>query len=334
MLDLLYLAWNRLEFTRASLEALQANTDWSKVRKLWLYDDGSTDGTLELLNTVSVPCGVNLVQTSFRSPVATMNHFINNAKPELFAKIDNDVIVPPHWLGACRLVMEQNPAVDMLGIEAMYPSQLSETVEREVVPQHEVVPDNNCMQDYVARRAVLIHGEALRAGDRLSIDSPVRRNPRRLGHLCARRALTLETLDNNHRVGYCTMHNRTEVVDLRALSDSPQMETVIVPIGRECVLTDHIGGIGLMRGRAFEGQRMPRPNGRWGFTIWQKYHPEITKAWMNPSLAVILLNRLPMEPWCSLSAEYAANDWQRPWDVYTEADWPLWGWWNPALNAI
>lgn len=115
------------------------------------------------------------------------------------------------------------------------------------------------------------------------------------------------------------------------------METVLVPTARECVYTQHIGGIGLMRGRAFEGQRMPKPNGRFGFTIWQKHHPAVVKAWLRPSLPVFLLDRMPMEPWRSLSVEYVANGWQRQWDAYTEADRPLWNWWKGAgyaLNAL
>ena len=238
MIDLLYLAWNRLEFTRASIAALLANTNWSMVRTLWLYDDGSTDGTLELLKTVKIVdpvtletvCPVELEQTNLRSPVATMNHFMDRVKPELFAKIDSDVIVPPYWLEECVQVLERNPKVDMLGIEAMYPP--------------------------------LLRGE------------------------------------------------------------------------RECVSTDHVGGIGLIRGRAFEGQRVPRPNGRFGFTMWQRRHLEVVKVWLQPSLPVILLDKLPMEPWWSLSAQYVANGWQRVWYAYTEADQPLWDWWNPALNAI
>lgn len=224
MLDLLYLAWNRLEFTRASVAALLTNTNWSMVRALWIYDDGSTDGTLEMLQTVKAPSAVKWVHTSLRSPVATMNHFVDSAKPELFAKIDNDVVVPPHWLEECCLAMERNPQVDMLGIEAMYPT-------------------------------------------------------------------------------------------------SQQGE-------RECILTDHIGGIGLIHSRAFNGQRVPKPSGRFGFGTWQKRHSAVVKAWLNPSLPVILLDRLPMNPWRSLSEQYIAMGWQRPWDAYTEADKLLWDWWE------
>ena len=49
MLDIVYLAWNRLEFTRKTFETLVANTDWSKVARIIVYDDGSVDGTGDYL---------------------------------------------------------------------------------------------------------------------------------------------------------------------------------------------------------------------------------------------------------------------------------------------
>src|SRR5262245_31684423 len=39
MIDILYLASHRPEFTEASLAALKANTDWNSVRALWMYCD-------------------------------------------------------------------------------------------------------------------------------------------------------------------------------------------------------------------------------------------------------------------------------------------------------
>ena len=218
-IDILFLAWNRLRFTRFSISALLHNTDWAKVRSLWLYDDGSEDGTLELLKTIKAPCKTALVQTTLRSPVAIMNDFINRVKPEVFAKIDNDTVVPPLWLNECTDLMEANPQIDILGIE----------------PMHEVAKG---------------------------------------------------------------------------------------PVPRSCVGTKWVGGIGLMRGHVFN--TLPVPNGRFGFTSWQKWTPKVAKAWIQPALPVILLNRVPVEPWCSLSDEYIRKGWQRPWEPYTKADRALW----------
>jgi predicted glycoside hydrolase/deacetylase ChbG (UPF0249 family) len=95
---------------------------------------------------------------------------------------------------------------------------------------------------------------------------------------------------------------------------------------REAVRCSHIGGIGLMRTSAFT--ELPEPNGRSGFGDWQIKHPEVTRAWIKPALPVFLLDRLPFQPWKSLSARYEEKGWQRPWRRYTLEDQPLWGWWN------
>ncbi len=92
--------------------------------------------------------------------------------------------------------------------------------------------------------------------------------------------------------------------------------------------TDHIGGIGFFRRRAFAGRTRPQPNGRYGFTEWQWANPDIVKAWINPPMPVFLLDHLPREPWRTLSREYEAKGWQRrQWGEYEERSYKLWEWW-------
>lgn len=87
----------------------------------------------------------------------------------------------------------------------------------------------------------------------------------------------------------------------------------------------HIGGIGLMRSTAFI--TLPRPKGRFGFTEWQIYTPEVTKGWIKPAIPVFLLDRLPREPWCSYSNNYVCQGWQRRWPQYPEDSKEMWSWW-------
>jgi glycosyltransferase involved in cell wall biosynthesis len=123
LVDLLYLACNRLEFTRETYTALVANTDWQYVRHLWVYDDGSVDGTLEWLeeHVINALAPVRLVRTGYGSPVSAMVDFIKSAQAPVLAKIDNDAVVPPAWLRLSLDVLERHPDLDLLGIEAMYP---------------------------------------------------------------------------------------------------------------------------------------------------------------------------------------------------------------------
>ncbi|RPH38356.1 glycosyltransferase family 2 protein [bacterium] len=121
MIDIIYLAFNRLEFTKASMAAMLANTEWAKVRKLIVYDDGSTDGTREYLKSVDYPVQVEFVFESLGGPVAITNHYLSHSPSDVFAKIDNDTMLPPHWLGECMKVMESHKELDLLGIESFNP---------------------------------------------------------------------------------------------------------------------------------------------------------------------------------------------------------------------
>lgn len=225
MIDLLYLAHNRREFTQASMPALLANTDWRFVRRLLIYDDDSTDGVTEYLQGLIYPVAHELRRAAFGGPVAVMNDYLVGMSPTertMFAKIDSDTMVPRGWLAQSLQVMNQHPEVALLGIEAFH-RVVTERLERSYEP------------------------------------------------------------------------------------------------------AAHIGGIGVMRAGAFV--TLPRPDGRFGFTAWQEKTPAAGRGFIKPSLPVFLLDRLPREPWLSLSREYVARGWQRAWGPYGESDRDLWSWW-------
>ena len=134
--DLLYLACNRLEFTRETFEMLLANTDWRYVNQLFVYDDGSCDGTCEWLeqNVSRVPSKVLFKKTSFGSPVSAMVDFIKASDMPVLAKTDNDAMLPPGWLRASLQVLDTHPDLSLLGIEAMYPHSDDEDLRRTYTP--------------------------------------------------------------------------------------------------------------------------------------------------------------------------------------------------------
>lgn len=110
MIDILYLAYHRPEFTSESLSALIAKTDWSKAR-LCIYTDGDS---LKWWN-FNGEYAVN--PNRYGGPVACMNAYLERPGAEILCKIDNDVIVPPDWLDRSLAVMEAHPELDLLGIE-------------------------------------------------------------------------------------------------------------------------------------------------------------------------------------------------------------------------
>lgn len=134
--DLMFLACNRLEFTRETFGALLANTDWTLVNELHVYDDGSVDGTRQWLaeRLRDVPCRARLVETTWGSPVLAMRQFIESAGAPMLAKVDNDAMMPPGWLQDSLQVFARHPQLDLLGIEAMYPADSQPGVPRSFAP--------------------------------------------------------------------------------------------------------------------------------------------------------------------------------------------------------
>lgn len=123
--ELLYLAWNRLQFTTQTWAWLMAHTNFDYVSKVVVYDDGSEDGTLEFLrdNVKSIrskhrTIEMELRESNLRSPAAITNHYVATCQSELFVKLDNDIALCGGWLEKLLDVMTKNPEVELLGMEA------------------------------------------------------------------------------------------------------------------------------------------------------------------------------------------------------------------------
>ncbi len=239
--DILYCAWNRLQFTTATWAWMLPHTNWDYVNRVVVYDDGSEDGTLEFLKEQegeirhhgrSIP--VEVRQSNFGSPPAIMNHYLATTEAEAFVKIDNDIALCGGWLEKLRDVFVKHPEVELLGMEA----------------------------------------------------------------------------------GMVTMQGRDGVTAEYGFEPST-----------------NIGGVGMMRVQAFRDHPVIPTRGRFGFTEWQVRYG-LRRGWITPDLEVPQLDRLPFEPWLSLSEEYIENGWSRPWGKYHEK-WmePYWSWilkgWKP-----
>lgn len=87
-----------------------------------------------------------------------------------------------------------------------------------------------------------------------------------------------------------------------------------------------ISGLFIARREAFAGSQ-PTAYGRYyGYEEWQREKiPLLKKGWIKPSLPVFLLDRMPQEPWVSLSQMYERNGWQRP-SYFYKPECTLWDW--------
>ncbi len=123
MVDLLYVAHNRLAFTEATFPALVAHTNWDLVHSAWILDDASIDGTADYLaNAVfDIPCKPYFAPFkpgALGGPVAAMNYALDHMDTDVLVKVDNDLLVCPGWLDSLLDVLTAHPGLDVLGFEA------------------------------------------------------------------------------------------------------------------------------------------------------------------------------------------------------------------------
>lgn len=117
--DVIYLCHDRVEFTRATLPNLLTMTDWAYVNNFIIYNDASSDPAVGRFVKAAVKdIGFGKVKTTdFGSPVAVMRHYLHSSRADAFAKIDNDIIVPGGWFTALAEVLDDNPELELLGME-------------------------------------------------------------------------------------------------------------------------------------------------------------------------------------------------------------------------
>jgi len=117
-IDVLFLARNRLEFTREALETLKEGTEWPLVETLYLYDDQSSDGTREYLESMvhAMPVKTIFCSGIFNGPMPVLLDCVAKGTGELICKVDNDTLMPPGWLRAGLSVIVEHNDLDLLGI--------------------------------------------------------------------------------------------------------------------------------------------------------------------------------------------------------------------------
>lgn len=99
------------------------------------------------------------------------------------------------------------------------------------------------------------------------------------------------------------------------------------PFAPGIVKAPHIGGVGLMKVRAFRHRPTLVADGRFGFTEWQHTY-EPGSFWISPDLPVFSLDVIPVEPWLSLRERYIKQGINRAWPILDPADSYYWEWWT------
>jgi len=107
--------WNRVEFTRICVNAILKNTDFSLVKKVFVYDNDSRDGTWPLVAF----SGFQAKQGKYNCANFCLNEFqrepgMGNVKYVI--KIDSDTIVRNGWLNKCDEFLSSDKMIGQLHI--------------------------------------------------------------------------------------------------------------------------------------------------------------------------------------------------------------------------
>lgn len=116
-IDLVYVTYNRLEYTKKSLPSLLA--DPSEDFSLTIWDNASTDGTVEYLKKeVSDPRIDDIVFSKENvGQTNAVNKIWSNSSAELLGKIDNDCIMNAGWT---RKLVQAHQDIPKLGVVACW----------------------------------------------------------------------------------------------------------------------------------------------------------------------------------------------------------------------
>jgi hypothetical protein len=124
---------------------------------------------------------------------------------------------------------------------------------------------------------------------------------------------------------------RNQDLDMLGLECMRQPVPAVQLMGRGYLPASYVSGLFLGRRKVFE-KGLPADGGYFGLEEFQQER-KIKAGWILPSLPVFLLDRMPTEPWASLSAEYVRKGWQRSWSLalrYKLQQHEMWDWWTPA----
>jgi glycosyltransferase involved in cell wall biosynthesis len=92
--------YNRRVILRKALLALAKNTIPLQEFEVVVVDDGSTDGTGDMIDTLEVPYNLVYERQERRGPASARNRAIRLAQGEIMIFIDSDIIVVPDFVGA------------------------------------------------------------------------------------------------------------------------------------------------------------------------------------------------------------------------------------------
>lgn len=158
--DILFITFNRLAYTRETLPAMieNAGADFS----LTIVDNGSTDGTVDYLKQFArrnhnILSSVRFLEKNVGISQPT-NEFWQSSHAEFLGKVDNDTLCPPGWLARLLDAHNRSSRLGIVGGFHFHPDYVNmQALEQRVIDVDGVslVPDafiGGCC--YIFRRKV------------------------------------------------------------------------------------------------------------------------------------------------------------------------------------
>lgn len=114
-IHLIFVTYNRLFYTRKALTSLLNSDD---DFKLTIWDNDSSDGTVEFLKSVNDP-RINEIIFSKENvgQIAATNNIWSSSKCDLIGKVDNDCLLTPGWT---KLLSAAHNDIEKLGVVACW----------------------------------------------------------------------------------------------------------------------------------------------------------------------------------------------------------------------
>lgn len=116
-IEILYITWNRLAYTKLTLPRV-LDQGGDADYKVCIVDNGSKDGTVEYLKSLSHPRIKNITFKGMNHGISPVtNEFWEQAQAEYMGKVDNDILLPNCWLEPIMYVhAASDPNVGVVGI--------------------------------------------------------------------------------------------------------------------------------------------------------------------------------------------------------------------------
>ena len=126
--DLLLITWNRREYVEKTLPTLLS--DPSDFR-LYCWDNGSTDGTADLIASIN---DSRLVKRHFNPENVGQAEpcwwFFETATSNVIGKVDDDILLPTGWTERIAPMIRKEPKFGTLGCWIFMPEDWDETIAK------------------------------------------------------------------------------------------------------------------------------------------------------------------------------------------------------------